>query len=197
MEEISYWKKLWLLFFTFAKIATLVVGGGYAILPVVEETFTKKYKWLSPEELLDMMGLVQAVPGIIACNCAVYVGRRIAGIGGLLAAAFGVCLPSVLIIMIIAAFFPNLNPENPYLLGAFRGVRACVTALVVMTAFRMVKKVLKSWFEWTMASAALILVLAKFEPVYVILASMPIGIVFAWFNRKRLSAQPEKKAGAQ
>lgn len=197
MEEISYWKKLWLLFFTFAKIATLVVGGGYAILPVVEETFTRKYKWLPPEELLDMMGLVQAVPGIIACNCAVYVGRRIAGIGGLLAAAFGVCLPSVLIIMLIAAFFPDLNPENPYLLGAFRGVRACVTALVVMTAFRMVKKVLKSWFEWVMTSAALILVLSKVEPVYVIFASMPIGIVFAWFNRKRLAAQPEKKAGAQ
>ncbi len=147
MPEIPYWKKLWVLFFTFAKIAALVVGGGYAILPVVEETFARKYKWLSSEELLDMMGLVQTVPGIIACNSEIYVGRRIAGIGGILAAAFGVCLPSVLIILVIAAFFPDLNPENPWLLGAFRGVRACVTALVAVTAYRMTRKVLKSWFE--------------------------------------------------
>ena len=103
MPEISYWKKLWVLFYTFAKIAALVVGGGYAILPVVEETFSKKHKWLTSEELLDMMGLVQTVPGIIACNSAIYVGRRVAGFGGILAAAFGVCLPSVLILLFAAA----------------------------------------------------------------------------------------------
>ena len=62
----SYWKKLWLLFYTFAKIAALVVGGGYAILPVVEETFSRKNKLISSEELLDMMALVQTIPGIIA-----------------------------------------------------------------------------------------------------------------------------------
>ena len=81
MPEIPYWKKLWVLFYTFAKIAALVVGGGYAILPVVEETFSKKNNWLTSEELLDMMGLVQTVPGIIACNSAIYVGRRVAGFG--------------------------------------------------------------------------------------------------------------------
>lgn len=196
MPEIPYWKKLWVLFFTFAKIAALVVGGGYAILPVVEETFARKYKWLSSEELLDMMGLVQTVPGIIACNSAIYVGRRIAGIGGILAAAFGVCLPSVLIILVIAAFFPDLNPENPWLLGAFRGVRACVTALVAVTAYRMTRKVLKSWFEYLIAPAALILVLIlKIEPVYVILGAMPLGVAYAWFQRGRLT--PEKKGCAE
>lgn len=184
--EIPYWKKLWILFFTFAKIATLVVGGGYAILPVVEESFSKKNNWLTSEELLDMMGLVQTVPGIIACNAAIYVGRRVAGIGGILAAAFGVCLPSVLIILTIAMFFPDLNPENPLLLGAFRGVRACVTALVTMTAFRMAKKVLKSGFEYAVAAVAFVLVLfLKVEPVYVILGAIPFGILMVWCQRKR------------
>ena len=78
----SYWKKLWLLFYTFAKIAALVVGGGYAILPVVEETFSRKNKLISSEELLDMMALVQTIPGIIAANSAIYVGMKVAGIGG-------------------------------------------------------------------------------------------------------------------
>ena len=192
MPEIPYWKKLWILFFTFAKIATLVVGGGYAILPVVEETFSKKHNWLTSEELLDMMGLVQTVPGIIACNSAIYVGRKVAGFGGILAAAFGVCLPSVLIILCIAVFFPDLDPKNPWLLGAFRGVRACVTALVTMTAFRMAKKVLKSWFEYGIAAAALVLVLLlKVEPVYVILGAMPLGVIYAWFRMRNLSARTE------
>jgi len=192
MPEIPYWKKLWILFFTFAKIATLVVGGGYAILPVVEETFSKKNNWLTSEELLDMMGLVQTVPGIIACNSAIYVGRKVAGFGGILAAAFGVCLPSVLIILCIAIFFPDLNPENPWLLGAFRGVRACVTALVTMTAFRMAKKVLKSWFEYTIAGIALVLVLlVKVEPLYVILGAMPLGVIYAWFRMRDLPAGTE------
>ena len=192
MPEIPYWKKLWILFFTFAKIATLVVGGGYAILPVVEETFSKKHNWLTSEELLDMMGLVQTVPGIIACNSAIYVGRKVAGFGGILAAAFGVCLPSVLIILCIAIFFPDLNPENPWLLGAFRGVRACVTALVTMTAFRMAKKVLKSWFEYTIAAISLVLVLLlKVEPLYVILGAMPLGVVYAWFRMRDLPAGTE------
>lgn len=192
MPEIPYWKKLWILFFTFAKIATLVVGGGYAILPVVEETFSKKNNWLTSEELLDMMGLVQTVPGIIACNSAIYVGRKVAGFGGILAAAFGVCLPSVLIILCIAIFFPDLNPENPWLLGAFRGVRACVTALVTMTAFRMAKKVLKSWFEYTIAAIALVLVLlVKVEPLYVILGAMPLGVIHAWFRMRELPAGTE------
>ena len=192
MPEIPYWKKLWILFFTFAKIATLVVGGGYAILPVVEETFSKKHNWLTSEELLDMMGLVQTVPGIIACNSAIYVGRKVAGFGGILAAAFGVCLPSVLIILCIAIFFPDLNPENPWLLGAFRGVRACVTALVTMTAFRMAKKVLKSWFEYTIAAISLVLVLLlKVEPLYVILGAMPLGVIYAWFRMRDLPAKTE------
>jgi len=192
MPEIPYWKKLWILFFTFAKIATLVVGGGYAILPVVEETFSKKHNWLTSEELLDMMGLVQTVPGIIACNSAIYVGRKVAGFGGILAAAFGVCLPSVLIILCIAVFFPDLDPKNPWLLGAFRGVRACVTALVTMTAFRMAKKVLKSWFEYTIAAIALVLVLlVKVEPLYVILGAMPLGVIYAWFRMRDLPAGTE------
>ena len=196
MSNIPYWKKLWVLFFTFAKIATLVVGGGYAILPVVEETFSKKNKWLTSEELLDMMGLVQTVQGIIACNSAIYVGRRVAGWGGILAAAFGVCLPSVLIILAIAMFFPDLNPENPWLLGAFRGVRACVTALVMMTGFRMAKKVLKSWFEYVIASVSLVLVLLlKVEPVYVILGAMPLGVLYAWYQLGKKPLPAKEDAG--
>ena len=175
----SYWKKLWLLFYTFAKIAALVVGGGYAILPVVEETFSRKNKLISSEELLDMMALVQTIPGIIAANSAIYVGMKIAGIGGVLAAVFGVCLPSVTIIVIIAAFFPHLKPENPYLLGAFTG-------LIIVTAARLAKKTIQGWFEIICVAAFLILALFKLNPIYIIVLSMPLGILYTLYCTYRI-----------
>jgi len=184
--NVSYWKKLWLLFHTFARIAALVVGGGYAILPVVEETFVRKHKLLSEEELLDMMALVQTVPGIIAANSAIYIGMKTAGIGGVLAAVFGVCLPSVTIIIVIAAFFPHLDPGNPYLLGAFAGVRACITGLIIITAVRLAKKTIHGWFEVFAVSAFLLLALFKLNPVYIILLSMPLGVIYSFWCARRL-----------
>ena len=82
-------KKLWLLFFTFAKIAALVVGGGLAMLPVIEDTFVRKKKLLSQEELLDVVALTQTIPGIIAANAAVAVGMKVAGFLGAIAALTG------------------------------------------------------------------------------------------------------------
>ena len=95
-------RKLWLLFFTFAKIAALVLGGGLAMLPVIEETFVNKKKLLTGDELLDVVALTQSVPGIIAANAAVSIGMKVAGFAGALAALFGAILPSFLIILIIA-----------------------------------------------------------------------------------------------
>ena len=195
MPDRQYLKKLFILFFTFAKIAALVVGGGYAILPVVEETFHKKYHWISEEELLDMMGLVQTIPGIIACNSAIYVGMKIAGVGGVLAAAFGVCLPSVIIIMIIAAFFPHLKPGNVYLAGAFQAVRACITALLIVTACRMVRKVLKGPFEILIMLAAFLLVLWKVEVLYIIPGAMLCGIIYHCFQLKKKTAEKTAEKG--
>ncbi|OQA88283.1 MAG: putative chromate transport protein [Lentisphaerae bacterium ADurb.Bin242] len=183
--EAAYWKKLWILFFTFARIAALVVGGGLAILPVVEETFSRRNKWLTQEELLEMTALAQTIPGIIACNAAVYVGMKIAGIGGMIAAALGVCFPSVTIILVIAAFFPHLEPSNPYVLGAFAGVRACITGLILVTAYRFAKKTLTGRFEVIAAILALLLLLMKINPVYVILGAMPLGVVYAFWHKAR------------
>lgn len=181
----SYWKKIWILFFTFARIAALVVGGGLAILPVVEETFSRKNKWLTQDELLEMTALAQTIPGIIACNAAVYVGMRIAGIGGMIAAALGVCFPSVTVIIVIAAFFPHLEPSNPYVLGAFAGVRACITGLILVTAYRFARKTLTGRFEVIVTILALLLLLMKVNPVYVILGAMPVGVAYAFWRKMR------------
>lgn len=196
-NHLPLWKRLWLLFFTFAKIAALVVGGGLAILPVVEETFSKKYKFLSQEDLLDMAALVQTVPGIIAGNAAAFVGMRVAGYPGVVAAVTGVILPSVAVITIIAAFFPGLKAENPYILGAFAGVKACITGLIIVTAIKLAGKTLKGVYEIVAFAVFLVLVLVcKVNAAYVILLSIPVGFIYSWILLKR-AEETKNEAGGE
>ncbi|MBR2363601.1 MAG: chromate transporter [Lentisphaeria bacterium] len=195
------WKRLWLLFFTFAKIAALVVGGGLAILPVVEETFSKKYKLLSSEDLLDMAALVQTVPGIIAGNSAAFVGMKVAGYPGVIAAVAGVIFPSVTVIILIAAFFPGLKAENPYILGAFTGVKACITGLIIVTAVKIAVKTLKGAYEGISFAIFLIMMLFfKINAAWIILISIPVGFIYSWILLKRMEQNvpvKEKEAGGK
>lgn len=169
--------RLWLLFYTFAKIATLVVGGGLAMLPVIEDTFVRKKRLISSEEVLDMVTMTQTVPGIIAVNASVYIGSKVAGVVGALVAMLGVILPSFTIILIIALLFPNLAPENRYWLGAFNGVRAAVTGLILVTAIRLARKTLVGGFELIFTVILVVLGLMGVNPGWLILGMMPIGIV--------------------
>lgn len=194
--SLSYSRKLLLLFLTFARIAALVVGGGLAILPVVEETFAKKYKLLTEEDLLDMAVLVQSVPGIIAGNAAAFVGMRVAGYPGVLVSILGVAFPSVTVITIIAMLFPGLQVENPYLQGAFTGVKACITGLIAVSAFRLGKKVLaKGYFEIiSFAVCLFLLIWFKMNPAWIVLLSIVLGLLYSFLLKRRLEkAQKEVK----
>lgn len=185
-KKLTKLNKIWLLFYTFAKIALIVVGGGLAMLPVIEETFVKKKKLITDDELLDMVAMTQTLPGIVAVNSAIYIGMKVAGYLGALAAAFGAVLPSFTIILIIAIFFPNLNPENEILLGAFLGVRACITALILATAIKIFKKSIKNIFEIAIVIIFLACALGKINPAYIILISMPLGCIYAYVLQKKM-----------
>lgn len=183
MDKLS---KIWLLFYTFVKIALLVVGGGLAMLPVIEEVFVKKKKLIADDELLDIVAMTQTMPGIVAVNSAIYIGMKIAGYIGAIAAAFGAILPSFIIIIIIAIFFPNLNPHNEVLLGAFLGVRACITGLIIVTAIKIFKKSIKNTFEIIIVLCFLIAAILEINPLYIILLSMPFGCVYTYYLEKRI-----------
>lgn len=186
-------KKIWLLFFTFAKIAALVVGGGLAMLPVIEDTFVRKKKLLSQEELLDVVALTQTIPGIIAANAAVAVGMKVAGFLGAIAALTGAILPSFLVILIIAWQFPSLTPDNPYWLGAFAGIRAGVTGLIAVTAWKLVRKTVHNWFEAVAAIAFLAAALAGISPGIIIIAAIIIGSIYFHRTWKRVNTAEVKK----
>ena len=179
-------KKLWLLFFTFARISALVLGGGLAMLPVIEDTFVRKKNLLTQEELLDVVALTQTVPGIIAANAAVAVGMKVAGFIGAVVAVIGVITPSFLVILCIAWLFPSLTPENPCWLGAFAGIRAGVTGLIAVTAYKLVKKTVKNLFEVIAATGFFAAALAGVSPGIIIVAAIVIGSIRFHFTLKQL-----------
>ncbi len=156
------------------------------MLPVIEEVFVRRKKLISTDDMLDMVVITQTVPGLIAVNSAVYVGLKTAGFFGALAALFGVMLPSVIIILIIASLFPALDSTNPVVAQAFSCVRAAITGVFIVTALRLAQKTLVSWGEKTAAVLFLTAIVGGVNPAYVILISMPLGVVYVWWVKKKL-----------
>ena len=133
-------KKLAVLFFDMFRIALFVVGGGYAIISVAEEVFSKKRRWLKEGELLDQLALFQMVPGILAVHSAVYVGRRVAGVTGSLVAVAGVTLPSILIFTAVSMGYDAIPLDNRWLVAAFGGLRAALTGVILAMLAKSVRR---------------------------------------------------------
>jgi chromate transporter len=160
------------MFFTFFRIGAFTIGGGYAMLPLIEREFVEKQGWVTEEEIVDIFAIVQSVPGVIAINSSIFIGYRVAGITGALAAAFGMVLPSFIIISVVAAFFVRFKDFDA-VQRAFAGVRAGVTALIAMAAFRLGKKVMTGIFPAVLgifAFAALLLFDIHAIPIILIAA---------------------------
>lgn len=171
-------KKLWKLFYTFAKIGGFTFGGGYAMLPMLRKEVVEKNKWATEEEILDYYAIGQCTPGIIAVNTATFVGYNEAGTLGGIAATLGVIAPSIVIITIIAAFVSGFS-HFPVVQNAFAGIRACVVVLIFSTVYDMAKKTLKDWLTKIVFLAAVFMaLLLPFSTYVYILAALVLGIIF-------------------
>ena len=191
-EKRNKFTKCRILFWGFFKIAALVVGGGYAIVPAAENEFIHRKKLLTEEELLDMMAIIQSLPGIIAGNAALYIGYRSAGIAGALAALLGVATPSTAIILLIAIFLRNINLNIPAVQGAFTGAQAAITGLIALTLIRMIRKNIKNSFTLIVAvAAAAAAIVFKVSPVWIILSGGALGIVYKSALPEKVSAPKE------
>ena len=179
ITALSKFAKCRMLFWGFFKIAALVVGGGYAIVPAAENEFIHRKKLLTEEELLDMMAIIQSLPGIIAGNAALYIGYRAAGVWGALSALLGVATPSTVIILLIAIFLRNIDLNIPAVQGAFAGAQAAITGLIAVTAVRMIRKTITGPFTLIMAIAsAAAAIVFKVSPVWVIVVGAILGIAY-------------------
>ena len=126
------------LFWTFAKIGVCTFGGGYAMLPALQREVVEKRAWATEEELTDYFAIGQCTPGVIAVNTATFVGQKQKGAAGGVFATLGVVFPSIVIIMVIAAFLQNFA-HLPAVVHAFNGVRACVCALILSSVLKLRK----------------------------------------------------------
>ncbi|HJB99737.1 MAG TPA: chromate transporter [Candidatus Flavonifractor merdavium] len=124
------------LFWTFAKIGVCTFGGGYAMLSILQRELVEKRHWASEEELSDYFAIGQCTPGIIAVNTATFVGHKLKGAAGGVAATLGLVFPCLVIIMLIAAFLQNFA-HLPVVVHAFNGVRACVCALILSSVLKL------------------------------------------------------------
>ncbi len=175
---------LWLLFMEFFKIALFTIGGGLAMIPVIENTFVTKHKLLKESDITYMIGITQFVPGLIAINSAVYVGHKLAGWKGSFIATIGVILPSMLIIMIIAALFPLENLSNFHLLEAFQCVRACVLGMFLLLAYRVGKNLIKSIRDIPLLMVLLCCLFCVSNVVVIILLACVLGGLYETFGRQ-------------
>lgn len=166
------------LFWEFFKIGIFTIGGGMAMIPQIQQLVVEDKKWLDEEEMLDCVAISQSMPGVIAINSATYIGRRIKGIRGSLAATLGVVMPSFIII-ILAVTVLGAFGENRYVLGAFTGIKAAVCGLILVTAVRLAKQSLTSVFQWVLAAAALLAIgFFGITAVWAIIVGAIAGIIY-------------------
>lgn len=148
---------LWRLFYIFFKAGTFTFAGGLAMLPLIEKDVVDKYALMPREKFLEAATLSQTLPGVIALNCASFVGRYAAGTAGMLAAGFGATV-SAFVCMLLAAVMLKILPQSGPVVGAFRAIRAASAALVLSAAFTLGRHNIKGAF-------AVVIMLASFTAI--------------------------------
>ena len=168
----------WDTFRTFFKIGIFTLGGGYAMIPLIEEEVVNRHHWVSKEELLDLIAIAQSCPGVFAINIAVFVGYKLKKLRGAIATAAGTALPSFLIILAIAIFFGAFK-ENRIVAAMFRGIRPAVVALIAVPTFRMGQRAKLNWYTiWIPVVSALAIWLLGISPIYIILIAALAGYLY-------------------
>ena len=171
-ERMNRMKLLVQLFLIFAKMGAVTFGGGYAMLPILQREVVDNHHWASDEELMDYYALGQVTPGMIAVNVATFIGLKLKGFWGGIFATLGVITPSMIIITTIAMFLTRFE-ENPYVVHAFTGIRACVCVLILDAVLKLGKKSVKD--KRTLFIFLVILCLSLFAPVSPVLSVIAAG----------------------
>ena len=172
---------LWQIFTVFAKIGAFTIGGGYAMIPLIQAEMSRR-GWISDDDLPDIVALSQSAPGVMAVNISIFAGHRLRGVKGSIAATLGSITPSFLIILAIAMFFTAFK-DNPYVERAFKGIRPVVISLIAVPMINMAKKSCKSWWAWLLAIGSLLLVaFLNVSPIYIILCVLAIGFGITYYK---------------
>ena len=172
----------WDSFKTFFKIGIFTLGGGYAMIPLIEEEVVNKHRWVSKEEMLDLIAIAQSCPGVFAINIAIFIGYKLRKERGAIATAAGTALPSFLIILMIALFFHQFQ-DNRFVAAMFRGIRPAVVALIAVPTFNLAKRAeLSKWTLWIPIVSALVIWLMGVSPIWVIISAGVGGYLYGIYG---------------
>ena len=176
-------------FLTFLKIGAFTFGGGYAMIPLIEKEVVDKKKWITGEDVLEVVAIAESTPGPIAINAATFVGYRTCGFFGAFAATFGVVLPSFCIILLLSSIL-DLFREAPVVRYAFTGIRAGVLALILKALWSMFRKSPKGIVSYCLMAAAFVLVaFCGIDAIWVILACAAVGLLSSLLTERRAKKQ--------
>jgi chromate transporter len=168
-------------FKTFFKIGIFTIGGGYAMIPLIEEEVVNKHRWVSKDELLDLIAIAQSCPGVFAINIAIFIGYKLNKVRGAVATSIGTALPSFLIILAIALFFQQFK-ENRVVAAMFRGIRPAVVALIAVPTFNLAKQAkLNRYTIWIPVLSALLIWLMGVSPIWIIIAAALGGFLYGMY----------------
>ena len=176
---------LFALFFSFLKIGAFTIGGGYAMLPLIQKEVVEEHQWLNTEEFTAILAIAEMTPGPVAFNTATFVGYQTIGVLGSVVATLGVVLPSFIIILVIALFLPRFA-SHPVAERIFYGIRPTVVALIGYALYKLGRKILTSSFAYAVAIGVFLAqLLFKIPPIPALLLAAGAGILY--------SVRPQKK----
>ncbi len=176
-------------FIIFFKIGAFTIGGGYAMIPLIENEIVTKRQWISKEDFLDLLAISQSAPGVLAVNISIFIGYKLRGIRGSLISALGTVLPSFIIILAIAIFFHQFQ-DNAIVERIFKGIRPAVVALIAAPTFSMARSAkINRYTVWIPVVSALLIWLLGFSPVWIIVGAGVGG--FLWGKWKARNDAPK------
>lgn len=180
MKKISLWEIFW----AFAGIGAFTIGGGYAMVPAIENEMHKR-GWISDDELPDIVALSQSAPGLLAANMAIFTGYRLRGLVGSIVATLGSILAPIVIILLIAMFFSNYK-DSRIVSAIFSGVRPAAVAIIAAYMIKLVRKGNHNWWTYAITGITLALVaLLKVSPIYILAVLISGSVVLSLVRNKK------------
>lgn len=169
--------KLFEIFISFVKVGSFSFGGAYSLIPLIEKEVVQHHQWLSQDEFLKVLGMVEVFPGAISIKFATYTGFKIAGIGGAIAANLGNLIMPAAIIM-IASYFLSAFEKNEIVMKAFRGIKYAVIGMIVALIYQYAIKNFAEWKGLIFMLLGFGLIMAfKLHPAFVVIISAVLALV--------------------
>lgn len=175
----------WTLFLTFVKIGMFTIGGGYAMIPLIEREVISK-GWLGKQDFMDLFAVTQSIPGIFAVNISIFVGYKLKKLSGSIVCALGTILPSFVIILAIALFFNHFQ-DNIWVIKTFNGIRPAVVALILVPCINAARSLHLKWLQLICPAIGAVLIWkCGVSPAYIVLAGIAGGLIYSFWIKKKI-----------